>query len=69
MAKYGPRVWKSEVINTKGHWAVGVQWNAIGSKGDQYTIELKDAGFTCDCPAFRKCKHIKSIEEKFCEEF
>ena len=23
MSKYGPRVWPSEHINTKGHWLVG----------------------------------------------
>jgi|TARA_B110000908_G_scaffold98554_1_gene116352 hypothetical protein len=61
----GPKTWPSEVIITKGHWAAGTEWNAIGSKGDQYTIKLTDAGWQCDCPAFRKCKHIKSIEEKF----
>ena len=24
----------SEIVNTKGHWAVGVKWPVIGSKGD-----------------------------------
>ena len=64
MSKYGPRVYASDVVNTKNHWAVGTVWHVEGSKG-LYTIEMKDAGFTCDCPAFKKCKHIKSVEENF----
>ena len=64
MSKYGPRIYPSEVINTKRHWAVGTVWQAEGSKGT-YNIEMKDAGFTCDCPAFKKCKHIKQVEEGF----
>jgi len=61
----GPKTWPSEVINTKGHWAVDTEWTRVGSKGDEYTIKLTNAGWQCDCPAFRKCKHIKSIEELF----
>ena len=56
---------RSEIVNTKGHWAVGVQWPITGSKGDKYIVEMTNWGFECDCPAFRKCKHIKSVEEKF----
>lgn len=69
MSKYGPRVWPSELINTRGHWIVGTEcdtWTATGSKGDTYTIKMTDAGFTCDCPAFRKCKHITRVEERLC---
>ena len=55
----------SEIVNTKGHWAVGVQWPVIGSRGDNYTVTMTDYGFDCDCIAYRKCKHIKSIEERF----
>ena len=55
----------SETINTKGHWAVGVQWPVVGSKGDIYKVTMLDSGFECDCIAYRKCKHIKSVEEKF----
>lgn len=66
MAKsWGPKIYESEFINTKGHWAVGMVWTAIGSRGDEYQIEMKDKGFTCSCPAFRKCKHIKAVEENF----
>jgi len=64
MSKYGPRVYASEIVNTKKHWAVGTVWTAEGSKGI-YHIEMKDNGFTCDCPAFKKCKHIKAVEEQF----
>ena len=64
MSKYGPRVYASDLINTKNHWAVGLVWNREGSKG-VYRIEMQDKGFTCDCPAFKKCKHIKSVEEQF----
>ena len=65
MAKYGPRVYPSDIIKTKNHWAVGTVWTALGSKGNEYNIEMQDKGFTCDCPAFKKCKHIKNVEEKF----
>ena len=56
---------KSEIVNTKGHWAQGIQWPIIGSTGNIYTVEMTNWGFECDCPSFRKCKHIKSVEEKF----
>ena len=65
MSKYGPKVYPSEFIKTKNHWAVGTVWSAVDSKGNEYQIEMKDAGFSCDCPAFKKCKHIKQIEETF----
>lgn len=64
MSKYGPRVFASDVVNTKKHWAVGVVWQAQGSQGT-YNIEMVDKGFTCDCPAFKKCKHIKAVEDGF----
>lgn len=66
MSKYGPRVYASEIINTKKHWAVGTIWQAEGSQGT-YNIEMTDKGFTCDCPSFKKCKHIKAVEQGFCE--
>ena len=56
---------QSEIVNTKNHWAVGIQWPVIGSKGDSYTVEMTDYGFSCDCIAFSKCKHIKEVEKKF----
>lgn len=57
----------TEVLESRGHHLVGVCWSVTGSKGDQYTVELTDYGFDCDCVAYRKCKHIKSIEERFSE--
>lgn len=56
---------ESEIVNTQGHWAVGVEWPVIGSKGDKYYVTMREYGFECDCIAYRKCKHIKSVEEKF----
>lgn len=56
---------RSEVVETKGHPFVGVKWPVTGSKGDQYTVEMFDYGFDCNCISYRKCKHIKSVEERF----
>ena len=66
MSKYGPRIYPSDIVSTKSHWAVGTVWNAEGSKGT-YNIEMLDKGFTCNCPAFKKCKHIKAVEDRFDE--
>lgn len=55
----------SDDINTKGHWAVGIEWPVTGSKGDIYSVTMTDYGFDCDCIAYRKCKHIKQVESKF----
>lgn len=54
------KVYPSETINTKNHWAVGTIWQI-----KDYNIEMTDKGFTCSCPAFKKCKHIVQIEEGF----
>ena len=55
----------SDTVNTSGHPFVGVQWPVNGSKGDRYTVEMTDYGFSCNCPARVKCKHIKGIEAEF----
>ena len=55
----------TEVLESRGHHLVGVRWPVTGSKGDKYTVELTDYGFDCNCIAYRKCKHIKSVEERF----
>ena len=55
---------ESEIINTYKHPFVGIRWPVTGSKGDQYTVTMRDSGFDCDCIAFRKCKHIKQVEER-----
>lgn len=59
----------SEIINTKGHPFVGVEWSIKGSKGNFYKVEMLDRGFECNCPAFKKCKHIVEVEYKFTDEF
>jgi len=55
----------SDIVNTKNHWAVGIRWPVIGSRGDKYTVEMTDYGFECNCISFRKCKHIKQVEALF----
>ena len=55
----------SDTVNTSGHPFVGVQWPVTGSKGDRYTVEMTDYGFSCNCPARVKCKHIKGIAAEF----
>lgn len=58
------RAFASSLINTKRHHMVGIQWAVDGSKGNKYTVEMMEDGFVCDCPAFKKCKHIDAIEQK-----
>jgi hypothetical protein len=67
MKSRGPKIYASDLISTKGHWAVDTEWSVPGSKGN-YTIKMMNNGFTCDCPAFKKCKHIKQIEDNFVGE-
>ena len=55
----------SEVVNTKDHWAIGIVWPIVGSKGDVYEVRMTNYGFDCSCPAYRKCKHIKEVEKGF----
>ena len=43
---------------------MGVQWPIVGSRGDSYSVEMTDYGFSCDCPARVKCKHIKGVEKR-----
>ena len=52
----------TDQINFKDHPFVGVEWPVTGSKGDQYTVVMHNKGFSCDCPAYVKCKHIKGVE-------
>lgn len=59
---------KSEEINTEGHPFVGVQWPVIGSKGDEYTVTMYNKGFDCNCIAYRKCKHIREVEQRLTRE-
>ena len=59
---------ESEIINTYKHPFVGVRWPVTGSKGDPYTVTMRDSGFDCSCIAFRKCKHIKEVEKRIVGE-
>ena len=60
-----------EVANTFGYKIESPksefpQWTVTGSKGDRYTVEKTDLGYTCTCSGFRfraKCKHIDSIDK------
>ena len=62
------KVWSSDIIKTKGHWATGTVWNVLSSnKKDSYSIEMSDRGFTCDCPGFTfrgKCKHSQTVNDR-----
>ena len=58
----------SEIINTKRHPFVGIRWPVTGSKGNEYTVTMRDSGFDCSCIAFRKCKHIKQVEKRIVGE-
>tara|TARA_Y100000592_G_C5443164_1_gene304545 strand:+ start:1354 stop:1545 length:192 start_codon:yes stop_codon:yes gene_type:complete len=58
----------SEIINTKRHPFVGIRWPVTGSKGNEYTVTMRDSGFDCSCIAFRKCKHIKEVEKRIVGE-
>ena len=40
----------------------------ILSKGNEYTVTMRDSGFDCSCIAFRKCKHIKEVEKRIVGE-
>jgi len=65
-AEYGSQVvsyHESDEINTKNHHLVGVVWPVKGSTGSKYRVRMGDFGFSCDCIAFRKCKHIKYVEK------
>ena len=55
---------ESEIINTYKHPFVGVRWPVTGSKGDPYTVTMRDSRFDCNCISFRKCKHIKEVEKR-----
>ena len=59
---------ESEIINTYKHPFVGVRWPVTGSKGDPYTVTMRDSGYDCNCISFRKCKHIKEVEKRIVGE-
>ena len=67
MAKFKKKYLKPANFKTEGHWMVGFVWNVVGSKGNNYSVELHDKGFECDCMGFGfhgYCKHSKSVVKK-----
>lgn len=64
MAKYKQSFLKPTEFDPKDHWMVGVVWPVAGSKGNEYSVELHDKGFACDCTGFSfrgKCKHSQAV--------
>jgi len=62
MKKY----YKHPEINTKNHFLVANTWSIEGSKGNEYSIEMHEKGFTCECLGFTyngKCKHVKEVTD------
>ena len=67
MSKFKVKYLKPTVFDPKGHWMVGFVWPVKGSKDNEYSVELHDKGFDCDCPGFTfrgSCKHTKAILDK-----
>ena len=55
---------KPSAFDPKDHWMVGIVWPVKGSKGNDYSVELHDKGFECDCPGFGfhgYCKHSRAV--------
>lgn len=62
--KFQKKYLKPSLFDPKGHWLTGIIWPVKGSKGNEYSVELHDMGFECDCPGFGfhgYCKHSKSV--------
>jgi hypothetical protein len=67
MRKYNIKPYQIAGFKTKGHVFSGLLWPITGSKGDKYSVEMLDNGFTCTCMGFNmygRCKHIKLIWER-----
>ena len=67
MSKFKAKYLKPTIFNPKDHWMVGIVWPVKGSKGNEYSVELHDKGFDCDCPGFTfrgTCKHSQAILNK-----
>lgn len=63
--KYAPKVWPATQVITRGHLALGFTWLIQSSSKDKdYKVVMYEGGFKCDCPAFRKCKHIDEVENR-----
>jgi hypothetical protein len=58
------RYLKPTSFDPKDHWMVGIVWPMQGSKGKEYSVELHNKGFNCDCTGFAfhgYCKHSKAV--------
>ena len=67
MSKFKAKYLMPTVFSPKDHWMVGIVWPVKGSKGNDYSVELHDKGFDCDCPGFTfrgSCKHSQAILKK-----
>lgn len=73
MSRYKDYYYKPEGWIFKNNFLEGTRWTVGGSKeGSEYTITLKDKGFTCTCSGFTfrgKCKHTVQVVEKFDESY
>jgi hypothetical protein len=62
--KFQKKFLKPSAFDPKDHWMVGVVWPVKGSKGNEYSVELHDRGFDCDCAGFGfhgYCKHSRAV--------
>jgi len=66
---FDPRKRKfKEVKNTWGfeeEKPIDPSWQIAGSKGNSYTVEKTQTGYTCTCSGFKfrgHCKHIAAVE-------
>lgn len=62
--KYVKKYLMPNLFDPKGHWMSGVVWPVVGSTGNNYSVELTDKGFECDCRGFSYhgyCKHSKKV--------
>ena len=62
--KYQKKYLKPNLFDPKDHCWVGITWPVTGSTGNQYSVELTDKGFECDCIGFGwhgYCRHSKKV--------
>ena len=64
MPKYQKKYLMPTLFDPKDHVWVGITWPVTGSTGNEYSVELTDKGFECDCKGFGwhgYCKHSRSV--------
>ena len=62
--KYKKKYLMPNIFDPKDHCWVGVVWPVVGSTGNNYSVELTDNGFECDCKGFGwhgYCKHSRKV--------